>query len=482
MAQEAVKLTQKRTFFALSVATILCAGCGGTAESRLRQTLATQTTGVIHLPAAVIEVTSELRLAPGAHDLDIAGAGTIFKVSNEFKGRAVFVAEGARSIRLHDFSIDGNRVMFDQPGEMAPPENAFRIFYSHNGILLDRVEGAEISEVRFSAVPNFPIIVSRSSGVKMKALLIEDSGTRNAKGRNNSTGGIVIEEGSSDFEVKDSRFRRIRGNALWTHSLYTSPRLHDGVFATNRFEAIGRDAIQVGAASRVRVEENTGDHIGYPPEAVDVENLGTPVAIDTSGNVDHSTYIRNKFEEVDGKCIDLDGFHDGSIIENKCTNRGTPASYPFGHFGIVMNNTDPNMRSQNIEIRDNVIDGTKFGALFLMGSGHRVTGNSFLHVNLAGCNESAKQFGCIYKADEPKMLESGIYLSKGVVRMEPVRGNTIRGNKISGHNMKTRCIAAGPGVSLAQNSIGPNACEDYTMEPLHPLHPDSGKTSQKGVQ
>jgi hypothetical protein len=405
-----------------------------------------------------------LRLAPGAHDLEIAGAGTLFKTTKEFKGRAIIVAEDARALRFRDFSIDGNRGAFDQPLEAAPSENAFRIFYSHNGIVLDRVQGVEISGVQFAAIRCFAVIVSRSSDIKIKGVLVEDSGSTNKKGRNNTTGGIVIEEGSFDFEVRESRFRRIRGNALWTHSLYTSPRLHDGVFAANHFEGIGRDAIEVGAASRIRVEDNTGDHIGYPPEAVDVENMGTPVAMDTAGNVDHSIYTRNKFDEIDGKCIDLDGFHDGSIVGNTCTNRGTPGSYPFGHFGIVMNNTDPNMRSENIEIRGNVIDGAKFGGLFLMGSGHRVTGNSFVHLNTAGCNESAKVFGCIYKADEPKMLESGIYLSNGVVRMEAVRGNVIHGNTISGHKMKSRCIAAGPGVRLGENSMGSNACEDYSTE------------------
>jgi hypothetical protein len=424
---------------------------------------------VIQLPPGVIEVSSELRLAPGAHDLEIAGAGTLFKAAKEFKGRAIFVVENARSIRFRDFSIDGNRAAFDQPMEMAPSENAFRIFYSHNGIVLDRVDGVEISEVQFAAIPAFAVIVSRSSKIRIKTVLVEDSGTLNAKGRNNTTGGIVIEEGCSDFEVRESRFRRIRGNGLWTHSLYTSPRLYDGVFVSNRFEQIGRDAIEIGAASKVRVEENTGDHIGYPPEAVDVENLGTPVAIDTAGNVDQSTYARNKFEEVDGKCIDLDGFHDGSVVENRCTNRGSPASYPFGHFGIVMNNTDPNMHSENIEIRGNIIDGTKFGGLFLMGSGHRVTGNSFLHLNKAECNENAKQFGCIYKVDEPKMLESGIYLSRGVVRTEEVRGNVIHGNTISGHKMKSRCIETGPGVRREQNSIGSNNCQDFPLEPKRAL-------------
>jgi hypothetical protein len=467
MAQEAFKLIAKYACLTLCLATIT--GCGGTVESRLRKTLATQTTGQISLPNGVIEISSELKLAPGAHDLDIVGSGTLFKAADNFKGRAIFVAEDARAIRFRDFAIDGNRVSFDQPMEMAPPENAFRIFYSHNGILLDQVQGGEISQIQFVAIPAFAVLVSRSSGVKIKDILIEDSGTRKLNGRNNTTGGIVFEEGSSDFDVRDSRFRRIRGNGLWTHSLYTSPRLHDGLFTKNRFETLGRDAIQVGAASSVRVEENKGDHIGYPPEIVDFETYGTPVALDTSGNVDHSTYKRNKFEEVDGKCIDLDGFHDGSIIENTCNNFGSPASYPFGHFGIVMNNTDPNMHSQNIEILRNVIDGTKFGGLFLMGTGHHVIGNSFLHLNKAECPENAKQFGCVYKADEPKMLESGIYLSQGVVRMEPVRRNVIRENTISGHKMNAHCVEAGPGVKLKENSIGQNACEDFTTEPKHPL-------------
>jgi hypothetical protein len=62
------------------------------------------------------------------------------------------------------------------------------------------------------------------------------------------------------------------------------------------------------------------------------------------------------------------------------------------------------------------------------------------------------------------MLESGIYLSRGVVRMEEVRGNVIRDNRISGYKMKSRCIAAGPGVKLSENSIGSNACEDNARQ------------------
>ncbi len=261
--------------------------------------------------------------------------------------------------------------------------------------------------------------------------------------------------------MRDSSFRRIAGNALWTHSLRTSPRLQDGLFAGNQFDTIGRDAIQVGHATRVRVEHNTGVNIGYPVELVDAEHGGTPVAIDTSGNVDASVYAGNRFEEVNGKCFDLDGFHDGQVKDNQCVDRKPAADYPFGHFGIVLNNTDPDVRSQNIEISGNLIEGMKFGGLFLMGSGHRVTGNRFLNLNTAGCNESTAQFGCIYKPDEPDMLQSGIYLGRGVARLEETRGNVIRGNRISGFKMAARCISAGGGVILRLNTVAENECDDF---------------------
>jgi hypothetical protein len=445
---------------ALLAALAVLLGCGTSPEARVRKLLATQWTGVIQLPAGVIDVSSELQLAPGAHDLQIVGSGTVLRAADGFHGRAIIVGDSVRHIALRNISIQGNRRALLKPLEMAPPENAFRVYYQDNGVWFDRVEGLDIQEVQFTAIGGFSILVSRSSAIRIDHVLVEDSGSQNSKTRNNTTGGIVIEEGSSDFDVRDCTLRRVRGNGIWTHSLFTSPRLHDGVITHNRFDTIGRDAIEIGHATRIRVEENNGEQIGFPVETVDIENGGTPVTIDTAGNVDQSTYARNKFEEVNGKCIDLDGFHDGAVRENACASRRRPEDYPSGHFGIVVNNTDPSVRSENIEIANNVIDGTKFGALFLMGSHHRVTGNTFAHINTSGCNESSAKFGCIYKADEPKMLETGIYLGRGVTRMVETRGNVIRGNKITGHMMKTRCIALGPGVSLSANSIEGNTCAE----------------------
>src|SRR6185437_15635860 len=125
-----------------------------------------------------------------------------------------------------------------------------------------------------------------------------------------------------------------------------------------------------------------------------------------------------------------DGFHDGAIRENRCTNRKTAVDYPYGSFAIAMNNTHPGTNSSHIDLSRNIIDGSKFGGLFLMGSGNKVIGNQFLRLNLAGCDESAKQFGCIYKGNEPEMLASGIYVSRGVARLEETGGNVIQGNRI----------------------------------------------------
>jgi parallel beta-helix repeat protein len=426
---------------------LLLAGCGTSPEAQLRKTLASQTTGVIHLPPGEIEIHSELTLAPGAHDLEIAGSGTRLKAADSFRGRAVLVLENAERIHLHDFMLDGNRGKLAKLLDMAPPENAFRVWYPNNGILANKVAGLEIEQLELSEVVNFPILISQSSKVRIRKVAIYSSGSKNARGRNNLSGGILLEEGTTDFEVRESVFRNVLGNALWTHSNFHAPRQQDGLFQSNQFETIGRDAIQAGHATRIRVDGNTGVNIGYPIEVVDIENQGTPVAIDTAGNVDDSSYTRNQFKEINGQCIDLDGFHHGTVEKNICTNEKSVEAYPFGGSSIVTNNTHPDTDSSNIEISGNVVEGSKFGGLFIMGSGNRVIDNVFTGLNLA-------------HGDQPEILTSGIYLGRGVARLEKTTGNVIRGNRVYGYKMKARCIGYGPGVSRAANAVQGNTCSD----------------------
>jgi hypothetical protein len=119
------------------LAVLFLTGCGQSPEARIRATLASQTTGVIRLPAGELKISSELTLAPGAHDLEIVGNQTRLKAADNFKGRAILVLENVERIHLHYLEIDGNRQKLVQPLEMATPENAYRVWYPDNGVLVN---------------------------------------------------------------------------------------------------------------------------------------------------------------------------------------------------------------------------------------------------------------------------------------------------------------------------------------------------------
>jgi len=416
-------------------------------------------TGVVHLPAGVTEVSSELKLPEGAHDLTIVGDNTTLHASSSFHGRAMLSCRNCRRISFRNFVIDGNRPALERPMPLPPTDKSFASVFPNNGILIEDSDGVALDHVDFANITNFAVLIAHSKNVLIDHISLKDSGSLNAKGRNNTSGGILLEEGTEQFTVTDSVFRNIRGNAIWTHSRYMSPRNGRGKIANNQFFDIGRDAIQVGHATQVGVAGNRGSRIGLAVELVDVENGGTPVGIDTAGNVDQSVYERNSFDEIDGKCIDLDGFHDGSVRGNTCTNRRPPEDYPFGHFGIVFNNASIEMRSQNIVVEDNELDDMKFGGIFLIGAGHRILRNRLLHINTAHCNENRQRFGCSVLG-EVEVLETGIYLGSHAEHPDPARGNVIEGNTISGWKMKLRCIQAAPGVKLSDNTIRKNTCTD----------------------
>lgn len=391
--------------------------------------------------------------------MTIIGDNTVLKASASFHGRAILSCQGCKRITFRNFAIDGNREALEKPLPLPPTDWPFARFYPSNGILLEESDGLRIENVTFTNVVNFAILVKHSRDVLIDHVSVQNSGSRNAKGRNNTTGGILLEEGTESFTVTNSSFQNIRGNGLWTHSCYGSPRNKSGKFANNRFSEIGRDAIQVGHATEVTVSDNAGSRIGLLAELIDVEGAGTPVGIDTAGNVDRSTYERNRFEEVNGKCIDLDGFHDGMVRANTCINRGKPEDYPWGHFGIVFNNANIDMQSQNIIVEENELNGMKFGGIFIVGTGHKILRNQLLHINTAHCNENKAQFGCSV-LNEPDVLETGIYLGSHAERPAPARNNLIEGNVISGWKMKERCIQAAPGVKLQDNTIKNNTCKD----------------------
>ena len=391
---------------------------------------------VIVLPAGLTEVRSEI-VMEGGTEIRGAPSGSVLRAAAGFSGRAVIVVRGG-SVTLRDFTIDGNRSALEIRAELPPYDVPFARFTRANGVLAEGVDGLAIERVRFRQMAGFAVLVSRSRNIVIDGVEVADSGSRNAAGRNNTTGGILLEEGTSDFRVTDCKLRNIRGNGVWTHSLYTSPRNARGWFARNRFEEVGRDAIQVGHATDVRVEENTGSRIGYPVQDVDMENLAVPVGIDTAGNVERCSYSGNRFSDVNGKCIDLDGFHDGEIRGNVCT--------ALANFGIVMNNSNPDMQSRNIRITGNVIDGAAFGGIFAIGTGHWIARNRLLNLNTS------------HQPNEPDILRSGIFLGDRAERPAPARGNTVEENEITGFEMDSRCIGRAPDIAVSWNTIRNNVC------------------------
>jgi hypothetical protein len=422
-------------------------------------TLSFPKTGTVHLPRGAVVVSSEMQLPAGAHDLTITGDHTVLRASPNFHGRALLSCKGCQRLTFRNFAIEGNRRALEKPLPLPPTDRSFASFYPNNGILIEDTDGLAMEHIDFSNITNFAILVNRSKNVLLEHISVTESGSRNDKGRNNTSGGILLEEGTDSFTVADSIFQDIRGNALWTHSCYGSPRNRSGKFANNKFSDIGRDAIQVGHATEVQVAGNTGKRIGLVVDLIDVEGRGTPVAIDTAGNVDRSTYEYNSFEEINGKCIDLDGFHDGTVRGNACINRGKPEDYAWGHFGIVFNNSNMDMQTQNILVEANELDGMKFGGIFVIGTGNRILRNRLRHINTAHCNENRERFGCSVLG-EPDVLDTGIYLGSHAERPAPARDNLIEGNTIRGWKMKTRCIQAAPGVKPGDNTVKNNICTD----------------------
>ena len=431
-----------------------------TANPAAPQQLLSRDTGLVKLPAGDTLLHSEIVLPATSHDLEIDGRQATFTLAPDFKGRAAIVIPGGKNIHIFGLTIDGNREHIEHPAQGFPPFTPFTGFTRDNGIQAMKTDGLRIESVRLRNIAGHAILVNNSSNVHITGVHVSDSGSRNAKNRNNGTGGILLEEGTRDFEVSHCDLVNILGNGIWTHAYDYSPRNANGRIVENHIVGIGRDAIQVGHATRVLVEKNMGARIGFPVEAIDIESVAWPCAIDTSGDVDAAQYRSNTFEEVNGKCIDLDGFHDGEVRENSCINHQDRGAYPDGQMGIVMNNTYPKMQTRNILIWGNRLEGVLYTGLLVIGSGHRISHNHFTQLNLAHCNEAPARYGCLYLAGESDFLRSGIYLRNGAGRPAPARDNTIEDNELSGFGIGIKCVVYGPGVHPNQNRVNRNNCED----------------------
>lgn len=418
---------------------------------------------IIRLAPGETHLKRPMEIAAGSSHLRILGdpRGSTLVLDPDFRGSAAIVVTGASDVEISGFAVQGNRAELKSDWYLPLQEAPFADFYSDNGIVVRNSRQVVIRNVQLRRIRAFPVLINASSGVTLDTIKIEDSGTLNRGGRNNTTGGILLEEGVSHFEVRNSQLSRITGNAIWTHSYARSPRQSDGHIHDNSITTVGRDAIQVGHATRVIVEKNSGASLGFPTEFVDVENHGVAVALDTAGNVDHATYRDNHFTDVNGQCIDLDGFHDGDVTGNSCINEKPAEAYPASHYGIVFGNNDPAVEVVNVNVARNTLQGFAYGAVFLIGTHNRIENNRFLDVNRAHCGATPLTARCNYAvAEQPDLLKSGIYLAANGGRPVVTKDNIVRANTITGFGMKSGCIGADRDVALPANTISSNICTE----------------------
>jgi hypothetical protein len=442
---------------------LLCAGlasCGSRSPETALRAAFRLTTGRIQLPRGTFEISTPLRLSAGAHDLEIVGdpAGSVIQMASNFQGKAAIVGVKVSRIRMARFQVRGSRTSLIGDRYLPPSDIPFAEYYEGNGLLFVDSLSIDIRDLSLEKVSAFPILISRCDDVAIDRVSIRDSGMLNKRGHNNTTGGILLEEGTSRFSVTRCHIRDVCGNAIWTHSNFRSPRNRDGRIEANEIFGVARDAIQAGHALRIRIAGNSGGQIGSPPDEVDVEALATPVALDSAGNVESSVYSDNHFTDVNGQCIDLDGFHDGQVTGNSCINKLPLRAYPFLHTGIVFGNSSPAMQPGRVLVSQNLIQGFGYGGLYLLGQDNRVSDNRFLDINRNHCAGNGKVPACNYALDEPGMLRSGIYLASHAARPARTARNTIERNFISGYGIARWCVVAGPGVKLSQSQISANKC------------------------
>ncbi len=414
------------------IAVLFC-GCGRKVEIAAKS-------GEVVLPKGEFKLSAPL-VIEGAKGLLVKGSGT--RLIMNFEGPAALIIRGSKSVQIEDITITGNRASGDRRFGLPPSDQSMARWNQNNGILVESSDDVLLEKLTIREVVSYPVLVSASKNVTVREVFVADSGSLNAKGANNATGGILFEEGCERFAVERCRLRNIRGNGIWTHSLYKSPRNKEGRFEGNEVRFVGRDALQAGHATGLRIVGNRGAFVGFPTDIVDMEAQAVPVVLDTAGDVDNSEYSGNQFEEVNGKCIDLDGFHDGVIRANQCVNNRVVNAYPHSHFGIVLNNSNPDMESKNIQIVSNVMEGFRYGGLFLIGSGHVVRDNVFRKINQA-------------KAEDQDLLRSGIYFAAGAHRPSPAAGNTVENNVVEGYKMDAWCVGYAPG--LKANTVRNNKC------------------------
>ncbi len=261
-----------------------------TPESLLRAALRAET-GSVTLPKGTIELSREILLAPKAHDLDIRGDGTTIKAAATFRGRALLVVQsGSRNVNIHDLALDGNRDAVGRFTSLPPTGTLLSRVVANNGILVESSDSVHITRLKAAHVAGFTVLVSGGKGMSASEVEITESGGLSLQRRNNGSGGIALEDGTTDFDIRNNRFGGIRGVGV------TLRGVDRGVVSDNDFVVIARAAIQSDSSAHLTVENNVIHRVGVPVAEAD----GPPVCIRFEHTNDSTVRGNNCAETLTG--------------------------------------------------------------------------------------------------------------------------------------------------------------------------------------
>lgn len=200
-----------------------------------------KTTGVVELPAGVVEISAELVLPPGAHDLQIRGAkeGTILRASARFQGSAVLVAIHIQGLQISHVTIE------------QAPGDAILI---GEGTTNFEVSGCELRKLGGSGIvvhgAQGKITNNTVTGAARAAFLIGDASEIRVE--NNTAEGIGF-----GLETKKDEIPA---------AIATTGETVKSVFAGNHFSEINGNCISLAGFHDGEVRGNSCDN-REPPEA-----------------------------------------------------------------------------------------------------------------------------------------------------------------------------------------------------------------------
>jgi hypothetical protein len=376
--------------------------------------------GVVRLGAGTWEIRHPVVIPASKRNLRIAGGGAVLE-------RVAPVAEvldiASEGVTIESLIIDGNqagttKLVFAARDPMDPLLAAGSSIRIEPGAKRITLRGVEIRSTQGYAV----LIDARAAdveGVTIDRCTIRDSvqytdvstpaekADASESGYGSWGGGIHFQAGTAahvkGLSIVNSRFQDIYGHAIWGHSNFVENLSEDVRVIGNTFRDIGLDAVQFGCVRNGLVERNAISRIGYikgaPKYRLANGDSYCGVGIDTAGWSSGCRYRGNTMLNVNGPCIDLDGFSDGEVSNNTCevSAEGDPlyAKDRVAEFGpkgqnhdwskgINASNTWSAKGAERVQIVGNTIRNMGVSAIVLNNAREfTVEGNTIYHPSSA---------------------------------------------------------------------------------------------------